>query len=1445
MKSASIGAVASGLLLLTGLTTTPGLSAREFVVKDVKSKTATAPLKLPGGNSVLCGAMVYSDRWGETDANGNYKNPIDAGMFTIEAKPGGALKRLNTNANLIKMRAGVKVNSVYYGISTSDSDTRAYIGTYYTSTWNQSSSQEIDIVNVPSDLTYDPVSGNIYGFFYNDQTQEYDRFCRFDTYYGEATTISTVDRNAFAIAANAKGEIYGIWGYTGWLIKIDPKTGRYEQIGKTGFSPSYINSLTFDDATGKLYWTANAGDGYSALLEVNTSTGVATELMHFENNDSFCGIFAQPYKVPDAAPSSVTDAKVEFNSIGTLQGKVSCTAPMVTHNGSPLAGPLTIAISVNGNPVAEIENVTPGQKIVSDELTFPAGKISVDILAATAQYCGDMTTLETWAGEDIPTAPTEVTLTDVGGVPTLQWKAPQTGKNGGQFDLNKVTYTVVRLTDRTRFEGITATTWKDESFSGNSALSYQVYAVNEQGESEPATSNTLVFAEGYTIPFVEGFPNAAAFKLWTVIDLNGSSTWAYDSKNCNIYYEYGKVTEIEADDWIISPRMTLKAGQSYALTFTARTEYQGYPENFRFMLGRACEPSAMTQLIIQEENYEKPKGESKRVIFKVDEDGTYYLGIYCYSIAKNWKLTLDNIGIAEIDGAVPAAVKNLKVEPAPLGGLKADVSFTVPDVDSKGKVLESNCDVKIYRNDASTPVHTFASSAPGATLNWTDDTMTESALYTYKIVASNEFGDGEEISASAFVGTDVPGAVGNLRASEDKTGVVTLTWDAPTLGANGGYFDASKVTYKIMRSNDAATLAAAHTATTFTDNTLNLSKQTLMYYLVTPYVDSQKGQYANTPLNGVFGPAIATPATETFPAADMKLYPWVSESDGPTYLWSLETNSSAPATADQNGDGGMALFAANESTKGVTGNFSSPKFDISTLAQPELSFWFYHSESDVENPESTAMTLSVMKDGGAFDKVDGVEVKRDADAAGWKRYSVDLTPYKESSYIRLMFTATSDGAGNILLDNISIAEKKGADVELVSIGGAQRTALNCQVPYTVAVVNNDAAPARNVVVTLAVEGLTDHAESTIEEIGAGEMKSVKIPVSFASAGKFSLKATAAMQGDTDMSNNTASIEVTAVEPIVAAPFGLSGTRNADGSVSLTWNNPMERGNVKDDFESYKDWAISGIGEYQTIDRDGAYTYHINKDIEYDDMETPKAFQVCNAKKLGIDIWPEGTPNSGNKMLMSIASIGTPNDDWLISPMLNGKAQTVTIHAKAFTTQDTAPEKMRVLYSDSEVASPIPEEFTLCTGGDITVPDSWSKYTFALPEGTRRFAINCISDDAFALFIDDLEFNDLTVSSQPIREYEVERDGNVLDTAFDCSMLDSEAPTDSSTYRVRARYEDGTVSDWSETVKVMASGISTIEVEDEESRYYNTQGIKVNKSEKGIVIKATSGQKQIK
>lgn len=98
------------------------------------------------------------------------------------------------------------------------------------------------------------------------------------------------------------------------------------------------------------------------------------------------------------------------------------------------------------------------------------------------------------------------------------------------------------------------------------------------------------------------------------------------------------------------------------------------------------------------------------------------------------------------------------------------------------------------------------------------------------------------------------------------------------------------------------------------------------------------------------------------------------------------------------------------------------------------------------------------------------------------------------------------------------------------------------------------------------------------------------------------------------------------------------------------------------------------------------------------------------------------------------------DDWLISPMLSGEAQTILFWAnngQPDMTKIRYPQTIEVLYSDKTADHADFKKLSTFTqsGG------KWNSFTAELPDGANYFAIRCTTKeaDAFCMLLDDVYY----------------------------------------------------------------------------------------------------------
>ena len=173
----------------------------------------------------------------------------------------------------------------------------------------------------------------------------------------------------------------------------------------------------------------------------------------------------------------------------------------------------------------------------------------------------------------------------------------------------------------------------------------------------------------------------------------------------------------------------------------------------------------------------------------------------------------------------------------------------------------------------------------------------------------------------------------------------------------------------------------------------------------------------------------------------------------------------------------------------------------------------------------------------------------------------------------------------------------------------------------------------------------------------------------------------------------------------------------------------------DGFEDYSSWSLN-FPPWMTVDHDLSPTYSLPATV-WPHINEPQAFIVfCPVGAVP----PAGSviPHGGIMVAACFASTDGPNDDWLISPQLNGVTR-FSFWAKSHNSQ-YGLERFKLAVSTT---GPVPTDFVAISGPDpIEVPTVWTRYEYDLSSYGNtyiRVGINCVSDDAMALFIDDVSF----------------------------------------------------------------------------------------------------------
>ncbi|MDE6527952.1 MAG: hypothetical protein K2L78_02760, partial [Muribaculaceae bacterium] len=240
--------------------------------------------------------------------------------------------------------------------------------------------------------------------------------------------------------------------------------------------------------------------------------------------------------------------------------------------------------------------------------------------------------------------------------------------------------------------------------------------------------------------------------------------------------------------------------------------------------------------------------------------------------------------------AAPANITDLNISYSADAALDCTVSFTAPATTANGLTATEpfNVDLFIdYNKVANAP----ATITPGQTYSFT--TQLTAGNHIVEAQLSNTEFHGDRARIATYAGTDMAGAPANVSLSLNGRNA-TLTWDAPRKGANGGWFDATGLTYKIVRRPDNQVVATAYTETTFTDEIPDELGN--WFYEVTSVTTSEGATAESNRI--MYGTAKKVPYIETFDTeAPMDLFTTADvNEDG--YFWKWKNG----AVVDGRGD---------------------------------------------------------------------------------------------------------------------------------------------------------------------------------------------------------------------------------------------------------------------------------------------------------------------------------------------------------------------------------------------------------------------------------------------------------------------------------------------------------------------------------------------------------------
>lgn len=355
-------------------------------------------------------------------------------------------------------------------------------------------------------------------------------------------------------------------------------------------------------------------------------------------------------------------------------------------------------------------------------------------------------------------------------------------------------------------------------------------------------------------------------------------------------------------------------------------------------------------------------------------------------------------------------------------------------------------------------------------------------------------------------------------------------------------------------------------------------------------------------------------------------------------------------------------------------------------------------------------------------------------------YCRDLSKYKDEKYITVEFDATiGNPKALVLLDNFRVKDVYDYDLS-TSLTGPATVKTGSKSTFSVTVANEGLQPMSDYTVSLIVNGETVDTKTISDELKASEKKTINFDYMVPANAQDTLKVKATVSHDFDMdetNNESKELSVRVLPATYPAVNDLKATQASKG-VSLSWSNIAGKKNViTDSFEAYTPWSISGVGDWTLVDRDKNYTYGFGN--KFPNQGNPYAYIVFNPSAVG-DTGNNLDPHTGSQYMAAFSSSTSANNDWLISPLLSGEAQTVSFWVK--TVDDSyGSEAYEVLYSTTDTATTSFQVVNTKT----TAPTNWTKITVTLPAGSKYFAIHCVSNNCTMFAVDDVTYEATSIA----------------------------------------------------------------------------------------------------
>ena len=1260
----------------------------------------------------------------------------------------------------------------------------AQVYIYDASTWTTIKTVNClsELNNMAISMAYAPEEDLIYGCFYGDGGNGMELGTMDPATGRRCGTICSIGERYMAMGIKSDGSLIGMKA-DGSLMLINKASGAETLLASTGLTSTYITAGVVDTRTDTFYY-GECNKTHGKLYAINLNDFTMTDISAGTSCE-YGGLFIDIPAAENNAPAAITNLAVTAAPLGELRASYSFTAPVeIFAGGASLTGALDYTVYCDDTPVAT-GKVNPSDKASGSFDVAATGLHTIYVITTNpAGPSPHSNEVSVWTGPDAPKAPENVTLTYDVATLSLSWDAVKASAHNGYFHAGDVVYTVTKHINGhpagVVAKDTKATSWNEPMTPGDNldVVKYSVTASFEGSASVTAWSNIVAVGNIHP-PYLNDLSTQDDFDLLTVIDANNDGKrWEWNNGCARISFHPSKAM----DDWLTLPGAALEGGKPYILSFDARSNGATYPERVEATVGTAPTAEAMQtpvvdKTVIAREDYVTLDG-----IFTPTASGIYHMGIHGISDANKYYLHIDNVSIAS--GLSPGEPTNVRLVPDATGKTRTiTITCNAPAVTRVGTSLSGLItEVEITRDG--NVVKRFDNVTPGSPLTCTD-APAEDGDYTYTIVAINAEGPGKAHTASAHAGINRPAAVDRpaITEAQDTPGDVIVTWKPVAEDIAGNPIATSLVSYEVIAvdadGTECNTVTARVAPATSADaecaariTAVAPGGQAFVGYAI--YALTSAGASGRT-LTGMIAAGAPYPT------------PWEESGAMTTILattgkWSVAEKCNIPACTPADNDASMLCF--NPGADNAKGSLITGKIHVNEVKTAAFSFHYYATSS-----EAYEMTPFVELAGHRYDLSAPISSKG---TKGWHMVKLSLVEYAGQD-VQVGMTVKCVSYDAILcIDKLELREWYPYDLAMVDLAAPTSMKVGNEYLFNARVKNYGDLDAAPFTVDLIKDGETV-ASKECGPLAPDDVTTISFTQSPSIFDNKNVAYTARIEfadDDNPANNTSAAANVIVSQTMLPIIDTLDGSES-EGTVALSWKRPVTENvveEVADDMEGYEPFAVDNAGEWQFVDMDnapGTYTFSSSA-YAFPNNGYKGSFIVFDNSVLDISNATGKGSRSGDKSLCCFSNAdGSRNDDWMISPLLPGTEQTVTFHARSYTAQ-YGNDAFEFYYSTT---SCLIADMTLL-GADTSVPDTWTAYSFTVPEGALYFAIRCISKDTFIFMVDDINYIKANGSAN-LLGYNVYCDEQpVSDTAVTSESFIHNPAVGLHTYHVSGVYASG-------------------------------------------------------